>query len=83
MGFKVTSSSFCFLVFFCLINFIKDVIPPLSPLFIPSISSITIAIFLTFPHIICNTLRFDILLLVIVSISVLLRTSPASYLITS
>ena len=83
IGFIVTSSSFCFLVFFGLISLINVLIPPLSPLFIPSISSIIIAIFRVF---LLNKLIIflsDILCFVMSSITEVFLMSPASYLIIS
>ena len=43
IGFMVTSSSRCFFVFLGRMSLISALMPPLSPLFIPSISSMTIA----------------------------------------
>ena len=83
MGICVELSNRCFFVFFCRISLINDVIPPLSPLFIPSISSITMTNFCCLPFNKFNTLQLDILLHVMESIIVLFRTSPASYRIIS
>ena len=83
IGIIVVSSFFCFLVFLGLINLIKVFMPPLSPLFIPSNSSIIIAIFLVFFCIKLNTFLSLILCLVIWSTIVLFLTSPASYFIIS
>ena len=66
----------CFLVFLGRISVIKDDIPPLSPLFIPSISSIMMAIGLRFfIWNILATFTFDILSLAMFSMTALFRIS--------
>ena len=78
IGAVAVGSVLCFFVFLARISFIMLLIPPLSPVFIPSMSSMTMAIGVAFPQSILRTLWLLALDDVILSIPDLLRVSIVS-----